>query len=230
MDDMDDMDELEAQVAQLPDRMKEEWHEICGYHSIKTAQEVFEEFIKRYDECKGPTLNEFLSMPDTAYTEWQYWKYCQRYYQDFKQKSFSQVWTEFKDYWQLDTLESKLIFKEMELLSDNMRHEWRLKYRFRYPHVYEEFQRGYELKSKAQLWKEFKEIWEIDVANYNEDKMTRMLDFISRIEWDSREDYRDNYPRNFFEYREDSNYHSYDSFSTLQQYEICLDWEDYRNE
>ena len=222
-------DPLEAYVSQLPDRMKEEWYCILEYHSSKTALQAFDDFKKRYDEFRGPIVNEFLSIPATAYTEWRYWKYMRRYELDFGKKSFSQVWGEFKDFWQLDTLESNLIFKEMELLSENMLQEWRFKYQFRYPHVYEEDQRGYRLKSKAQLWEEFKDIWRIDVANYNEDRMKRMLAYISRIQCDS-DDYRDSYPRNFFDYRENANYHSYDSYSILEKYEICQNWENYRSE
>lgn len=53
------------------------------------------------------------------------------------------------------------MFKEMELLSDNMLREWRIKYTNEYPHVYEgEYwgrQKAKKDKTKVEMWEEFKE-------------------------------------------------------------------------
>ena len=128
--------------------------------------------------------------------------------------------------------ESKVMFKEMELLSENMISEWRLKYNFVYPHVYEKDYNHYSCvqRVKSQLWKEFKEIWEIDISDYNEIKYNEMIKYINEIECESSENYFKEYPRNFFEFRENANYHSFDSYSILEQFEICEDWEHYREQ
>jgi hypothetical protein len=123
------------------------------------------------------------------------------------------------------------MFKEMELLSENMLEEWRLKYNFVYPHVYQRdminyncLQRDYRLKSKAQLWEEFKEIWEIDILDYNEIKYNEMKEYIGEISCDD-ENYFKDYPRNFYEHCENANYHSFDGYSAIEQFEICENWE-----
>jgi hypothetical protein len=148
----------------------------------------------------------------------------------------TEVWKEFKEFWQYNSKETILMFNEMELLSEKMIREWRLKYKFKYPHVYEiddnhcsGVQREYELKSKSQLWIEFKEIWEIDILDYNEEKYNEMAKYINEIEGDL-EDYRKRYPRNFYDFRENANYHSFDSYSILEKFEICEDWAGYRIE
>lgn len=218
---------VKVEIEKLPERLQEEWQSVVEYYSEKKDTVVFEEFKKRYDNFKGKTIEELLCMPRVVYREWQKWKYDKCYQTDFKtvlgwknkvemEKSLTEVLEEFKKFWQYDSKESKMMFKEMELLSDGMIQEWRLKYSFLYPHVYERYDCDYHLKSKAQLWEEFKEIWEIDVSDYNEDKYKEMTKYIREIECD--------YPSNFYEYRKNANYHSFDSYSILEQFEICEDW------
>jgi hypothetical protein len=230
---------LKVEIAALPERIRKEWASVCRFYSSKTDVQVFEDFKNRWDNFKGRTVNEFLSVSDAVYTQWKIWQYKNDYDINFEkdsgsEKSLTEVWNEFKLFWEWDTEESKVMFKEMELLSENMLREWRIKYSFDYPYVYEKddnhyscVQRDYRLKSKVQLWDEFKEIWEIDIDNYNEDKYNEMSEYVNEIECDS-ENYFKDYPRNFFEFRENANYHSFDSYSIIEQFEICEDWESHR--
>jgi hypothetical protein len=216
---------LKAEVAKLPERIQKEWGSVCQYYSSKTDIQVFEEFKNRWDEFKGPAVEEFLSVSNAVYIQWKLWMYKNHYDAGFK-KTLTEVWNEFKVFWELDIEESKVMFKEMELLSENMLDEWRMKYNFDYPHVYERddnhwscVQRDYHLKLKAQLWDEFKEIWEIDTSDYNEDKYKEMSKYVSEIQCEDSD--------KFFSYCEDANYHSFDSYSLLEQFEICEQYEQY---
>lgn len=204
---------LQVQIAELPKRLQEEWCDKSRYYSDKKDVEVFEEFKQSWESFQGPVVEEFLSVSNSVYIQWKNWKSINRYYTGFKNKTLMQVWNEFKLFWQLETEESKIMFEEMELLSKNMLHEWYFKYEFHYPHVYEERQSwaNYHLKSKAQLWDEFKEIWEIDLDNYNEFKYEEMMEFVNKIKGS----------RKFFSYCENANYHSFDSYSLFEKFEIC---------
>jgi hypothetical protein len=155
------MESLKVEISKLPERIQKEWVSVCRFYSSKTDVQVFEDFKKRWDDFKGQTVDEFLSVSDVVYTQWKVWKYKNNYDINFKkgsgiEKSLTEVWNEFKLFWELDTEESKLMFKEMELLSENLLCEWRMKYSFDYPHVYESdfsevgcVQRDYHLKSKG---------------------------------------------------------------------------------
>lgn len=240
----DKSESVKSQVAKLPENLQKEWYTVTRYHSDK-KDTVFEEFKKRYDNFEGPTIEEFLAIPKVVYTEWENWKYSKGYHTNFKEyikkyrsndtevkiKTLTEVWNQFKEFWQYNSdVASKVMFSEMELLSENMIREWRFKYNFTYIHVYEEYNSKYETyskKSKAQLWEEFKEIWEIEIDNYNEEKYNEMVKYIGEIECDDENYFKD--PQNFYEYCEDSNYHSFGSYSVLEQFEICEDWERYRD-
>jgi hypothetical protein len=220
---------IKSEIAKLPEFLKKEWYSVCQYYSSKSDIQVFEEFKKRWDNFEGPMVEEFLSFPNVVYVEWESWKY-RNGYDGIVEKSLTEVLTEFKNFWEYDKPESKMMFKEMELLGKRMLREWRYKYNFTYAHVYEGYNGSdYRLKSKAQLWYEFKEIWEIDTSNYNEDKYKEMSEFVNEIQCDDY-NYSKDYPRNFFDFCENSNYHSFDSYSILEQFEICEDWERYRED
>ena len=158
------------EVANLPEILQKEWECVAGYYSEKEDTDVFEEFKKRYDNFKGKTIEEFLAIPKVVYTEWENWKYRKNYETKFKGyvhpseryrytekewlEKFKTKWNEFKEFWQYNTEESNIMFKEMGLLSKNMIEEWRLKYNFAYIHVYEGYDSNYKVyskKSKAQL-------------------------------------------------------------------------------
>lgn len=241
---------IKEQVANLPEILQKEWVCVAGYYSSKSDTIMFEEFKKRYDNFEGKTIEEFLTIPKVVYTEWEKWKFLNGYETGFNtdinergwkvkskvEKSLYQVFSQFKEFWQYDSEATKVMFKEMEFLSEEMRHEWALKYNFVYPHVYQKdmnhyscVQRDYRLKSKAQLWEEFKEIWKIDILDYNENMYSEMSKYISEIGCDSKNYFKE-YPQNFFEFRENGNYHSFDSYSIIEQFEICEEWELYRLE
>jgi hypothetical protein len=217
--------DLKSQIDKLSKRLQKEWACTSRYYSSKTDTEVFEEFKKRWEQFEGLSVQEFLNVSDVIYTEWTFWKYKNHYDTNFKiaNKFFTEVWNEFKIFWELNTAESKVMFKEMELLSENMLHEWRMKYSFDYPRVYEnDVQRNYDytLKSKTQLWDEFKEIWEIDISNYNEDKYEKMIVYVSEFQGED----------GFYRFRENANYHSFDSYSLLEQFEFCEYYDKNRRE
>jgi hypothetical protein len=222
---------LKMEIANLPKVLQKEWQSVVVYHSSKSDTTVFEEFKERYDNFEGPTIEEFLAIPKVVYTEWENWKYRNNYENVLESRqTLTEVWNEFKEFWQYDSNESKIMFKEMELLSEKMLREWRFKYNFVYNHIYEGYNTKYEVyskKSKAQLWEEFKEIWEIDILDYNENKYNEMIKYISETECDDSNYYKE-YPQNFFEFLENSNYDSFDSYSVLEQFEICEDWDGYR--
>ena len=110
------------------------------------------------------------------------------------------------------------MFQEMDQIkmSNRMYNEWHMKSNFDFPHIYEEEEQetDYYLKSKVELWKEFKEVWEIDIENYNEDKYKEMADFINEIK-------SNDHDQQFYYYRENANYHSFDSYSIFEQFDIC---------
>ena len=132
---------------------------VTRYYSKKNELQVFEDFKKYYDNFEGKTIEDFLTIPKVLFVEWEKWKYKNGYETQVNEKSFTEVINEFKEFWEFNSEETNVIFKEMELLSENMICEWRLKYNFEFPHVYEKdynhfscVQRDYHLKSKAQLW------------------------------------------------------------------------------
>ena len=203
---------IKNQIDNLSDRLQKEWYKTSEYYSSKTYIQVFNDFNERYNNFDGIDIKEFLCMPNVLYIEWEHWMYRNGYYRC--DKTFIVLWNEFKIFFEFYNPESKVMFQEMELLGENMLSEWRFKYYQYYPHVYEKNVSCYLKKSKAQLWNEFKEIWEIDILNYNENKYTEMDEYISEI--------IDN--EKFYEYCEDSNYHSFDSYSIIEQFEICKEF------
>ena len=217
---------INHEVEKLPKNLQKEWYYKVSFYSTKKDSELFEDFKKRYDNFTGTAIEEFVNIPEVVYSEWQNWKCIQNY--EIKQM-FSQAWFDFKNFWDYDNPKTKVMFDEIKLLSKNMIYEWRLKYNFDYPHVYEKnyyhtVQINYRLKTKVQLWDEFKEIWEIDTMDYNEDRYNEMIEYIYEIVCDNTNYFKD-YPRNFYEYREDANYHSFDSYSVIEKMEICEYWE-----
>jgi hypothetical protein len=206
------------------ENLKKEWRNV-----IEEKRKL--KFKKEYENYKGDAMDEFNDVPEVVYKEWEYWKMKCGYLPTLGKK-FSEVWKEFKEYWQYDKSETKKMYEEMKLLSDGMLREWRMKYTEEYPDVYDEeaFWNGKKKeKTKAEMWGEFKEKWGIDVENYNDDLYKEMEKYICEIECDA-EDYCKDYPRNFFDYRENGNNHSYDSYSIWEQYEIAKEWKEYRDE
>lgn len=173
------------------------------------------------------------------YAEWEEFKYRKygntgfRESKDRSLKKFGEAWREFKEFWQWGTPETERVFKEMEHMSGDMKREWRLKYNFVFPGVYEELSwtsRNVEKllkKTKGELCEEFKEFWDLDVNDYDEHILKEMLKYIRETGCDNQ-DYGREYPRNFYEFRENGNYHSYDCYSIYKKNEICEEWNEYK--
>lgn len=182
-----------TEVQKLPEILYKEWYMLVCNNQTEDITD-FEDFKKLYNNFEGTTIEEFLDMPENIYWEWCEWREYNNLEVDFNEKTFTEVWDEFKEFWQYNSEESKVMFKEMDLLSESMTQEWRLKYNFVYPHVYEEnYQENFtnyrllgdklklqsELydefrdicrpeflkKTKAQLWEEFKDTWQLEFGN-----------------------------------------------------------------
>ena len=199
------------ELSKLPEFIQKEWLTVTKYFSKKSECVLFEEFKKRYDNFEGTTIEELICIPE-LYIEWVDWKSWKGFDMSFP-KSLTEVLNDFKLFWQYDSEETKVMFKEMRLLSENLLGEWRYEYKYN----------NDDCLSKVRLWEEFKNNYEIDVLNYNEEKYNEMVKYIDNTLCDNT-DYFEEYPRNFFDYREDSNYHSFDDYPTLKRFEICESW------
>jgi hypothetical protein len=225
--------EKETVTEMLTENVLKDFNNVLKYHSRDSKEERMLRFKTTYEDFTGTAIDEFNQMPNVVYKEWDYWKMVKGYIPELG-KPFSEVWNEFKAYWQYDNEETKVVFKEMELMSNNMLTEWRMKYTDQYPHVYEDDYwnttrnaRNRKAKSKAEMWEEFKEKWGMDVENYNEHTFNQMNAYINDTLCDT-DDYCREYPRNIYEYRENANYHSFDSYSIWEQYQICQQWEEHK--
>lgn len=222
---------MSEEISLLPERLKKEWYKINEYYSIFTKEKQYMDFKNKWNDFKGKEIDEFLSVSYAIIKEWDFYGYKNYSYSNIESnKPFSEIWNKFKLYWQLDSKESNTMIKEMELLSDNMLREWRYKYNFTYTYVYEDYNIRYDdliKKNKSELWNEFKTKWDIDPNNYDENMYEEMENEINKIENELSDTNFKEYPKNFYDYREDANYHSYDSYSILEKYEICKDWETY---
>lgn len=104
---------VKMEIANLPEVLQ--WQCVVRYYSSKSDTMVFQEF-KNFE---GPTIEEFLAIPKVVYTEWENWKYSKSYETDFihageryrytekewlenqgKTKTFTEVFCEFKEFWQ----------------------------------------------------------------------------------------------------------------------------------
>lgn len=181
--------------------------------------------IKFSEYYQGKYIQEFIDLPEIVYNEWRYYSRM-----EYNVGTFDEEFKNFKDSWQYNTSETQQVFNEMKLLSNTLTTEWRIKYTFHSIYIYESYEScrkgDYESKTKAQLWDEFKKIWDLDPENYSEYLLSEYQELIYECDKDSETIYFENYPRTFWEFREDSNYHSYDSYSVLEQYRICQEWKD----
>lgn len=216
--------------------------ELEGQNEVSLKGNLLEEYIDPYtnkktfqDYYKGELITEFTELPQIVYNEWRYWKneYNRRMFKPVEKDTFDVYFQAFKDYWQFGTPETNKVFEEMKLLSDTLLLEWRYKYTFAYREVYENNHYmalenvNNNNKSKAAHWEEFKMIWDLEPNDYSEvllEEYNKLIN-VSLRDYDTK--YFDKYPRNFWEYRENANYHSFDSYSILKQFEICEDWKRY---
>jgi hypothetical protein len=102
--------------------------------------------------------------------------------------------------------------REVGLLSVGMLREWRYKCNFvSYPYIFEGV--SYEMGDETviKLWGEFKEIWCIDVCDYDESKYNEKVRCITEIYFDE----------DFLDYLRGSNHERFNEYSVIEQYEIC---------
>ena len=196
----------EIEMIKFPKRILEEWQRIRQYYSPKSKQEVWEDFKKAWDP-DFVFVKENLDVPETANTEWKFWR--DNIYHG--KESLEKQWEIFKTFWNLGSDETNIVFEEMSNLSTGLLREWRYKYNFKYTHVYEGYNNVDYSKSKAQMWEEFKDIWDLDMDAYDEYEYNRMIK--------ETEGEVDDYDA-WYNFRENANYHSYDSYSVRERYEI----------
>jgi hypothetical protein len=217
-------------------RIKDEFENDFSYNETLSKTQLVNEFEKSWNNYERDLVNEFLQVNDAVNREWK--EYKRKNYPNYlirnvendisNYSKMTDMWSAFKRFWELNTMESNLMFEEINYInmSDGMLREWRIKYNFKYPYVYELDNRAkygniinenYLSKTKFQLWNDFREIWNIDLQNYTEYKFTKMCKFINDI-YINDEDYK------FFHYCQKNNYHNFEIFSILQQYEICKDY------
>lgn len=201
-------------TEQSIDFLKIEWESESKlyYNGDKPKQ-----FNSIYD-VSSTTVQEMMCMTPCMHKEWLFLKYNEiRGSILHSSKKLDEVWGNFKQSWDLFSPETNQMFKEIELLSDEMLIEWRMKYTYEFPHVYEkEDYINYKViynKKRTVMWEEFKTIWDTDPQNYDESLYNSLKEEIQRY-FDDHDYYR------WRSFLTDSNYHSYDSYSLLQKHEI----------
>lgn len=247
-----------TEVQKLPEILYKEWYMLVCNNQTEDITD-FEDFKKRYNNFEGEIIEEFLDMPENVYWEWCEWREYKDYQLDFNEKTFTEAWDEFK-FWQYNSEESKVMFKEMDLLSESMNQEWRFKYNFVYPHVYEEnYQKNFKnyrllsenklklkselydefrdicrpeflKKSKAQLWKEFKDTWQLEF----QDKLyNEKVEYINEVKNDFLDIPIENYDFDNRPAEQDefkTLLDNFDKMSVLMQYDICEKWQEQEQE
>lgn len=212
------------------DNLRKELNFIFRYRWSEHSDEVrMEKFKEVYS---GPLLEEFNAMCPVVYEQWEYWKYyIGRRGTQKLECHFSKPWTEFKEYWQYDTPETKKMFEEMSLLNQGLLDEWQGMYSGRHCSVY-----GLDYverkNSKTYLWERFKEKWDENYAGKHEDDSKKWDYEVSNKKYEDMKKYVNEIsgddPRNFYEYCENVHYPFFHQYSILEQYELCQQWEDDR--
>ena len=202
----------------LSTRLQEEFSLVDRYYSRIPRGERLAEFERTISEHPD-IVEEFENIPEALYREWRYYRECNT------EKPWTGIFEVF-----VKTFEPEFPFEQLAKISGELLVEWRLK--CDYESVYEFYSDVYGTpnkntkdfyeKSKTELWNEFVEFWYLDT---NETGLlfpnTSVFDsIVSAIS-----EYEENFDNEeFYEYREDSNYHSYDSYSIAEQYRICKEF------
>jgi hypothetical protein len=198
------------EIESLPKRIHEEWISLNEYYSSKSKEQLWNDFKVEWD-LDSDVVKEILEVVEAMNTEWKYWRRIKH----SPSAGIQKEWSDFKQYWEYPSEETNIVFEEMKLLSYGLLCEWRRKYRYDYPYVYESDDYDQNkvdyTKSKSRLWSEFKRIWELDPSDYSEFEYEYMVDKIEKGKYD----YHD-----WYDFRTDNNYHSYDSYSVRERYEI----------
>lgn len=193
--------------------LEKEWESENGWHY---SGDKMEKFNKIYD-ISYHIVQEMLQMSSCMHKEWLFFKHKEvQALILHDSKKLDEIWNKFKKEWNLFSNETNQMFKEMELLSEKLLQEWRYKYTYEFPHVYEKedymYSRVNHNKQRTTMWEEFKEIWGLEPQNYNED-------FLEELLKDTENDF-ESYEEEWYEFLIEGNYHSYDSYSLLEKNEI----------
>jgi hypothetical protein len=126
--------------------------------------------------------------------------------------NMKEQYIQFKLEWDIGSKETNKMLDEMIsiAMSKDLDHEWRLMHNNKRPNGYHNVLG----KSKFELWESFKEMWKLNIFNYNEDVFKNKQKVINDCLINDT----------FQEYLTDSNYHSFDTYSVLEQYSVCSDF------
>ncbi|KAJ3253633.1 hypothetical protein HK103_000421 [Boothiomyces macroporosus] len=189
-----------AESSMLCPRLKDEWLYRCSYHDSRSDLEIWGEFKSIWLE--SPIIDEIIECAEQVNVEWKYWRTNNRIFDHID--NLESIWTKFKEYWEFLDPNVSQVFYEMSYLSEDLLWEWRYMYGYRYPYIY-----GHEEKPKTVLWKEFKQIWNIDISDYNEEQIRIMKSEMSLGEhFEGWEPFKK------------ANCPTFDALSILEQYEI----------
>lgn len=213
------------------ERISEEWKASRRFYSIipnDTRKANFDKIL----EDSPDLVNELENLHPALYREWRHYRSihysCDEAASAAKFGSranhFREEFLKFLKLYPNDFPFDQLIKLDGEILN-----EYRLK-SSGYEHSYEEWidyemykPRNfkcipYESKTKTELFEEFKTFWHLDVDENNEPSPdfpnTRVFYEIYNAVLHFEE------TKEFFEYCEDSNYHSFDSYPIIEQYRI----------
>lgn len=195
-------------------RLQEIWFKEYSLDSRKPREKLFEEFKEKW---LIEELLETIPIVFKLFNQHRIINFNKNPEKFEKSKEdIAELWKDFKIEWDFYSEESTSMFNEIANLSQGMFDEWVAKYTFEAPEVYEETLKFDKNKPKIQLWKEFKEIWEIGWF-HNELKYNELL---MELEDDIATDI---YKRKMWELYHDKKYYNY---CLLKKYKIWCDFLD----
>ena len=221
--------------ALFNEKLMEELASENGFYSRKSEAERTRDFKKWWeigeDGSIGDTAMEILKMNKDIIDEWRYWKERKGFYYvtGDEKITLKELWSNFKENWQFEETLAAGVFDEMAKLCGGLLWEWRFKYTYAYTHVYEKDSPVDYNKTKIQLWKEFKDIWgdgnvSDDIDDFINDINFEYKSMSDAIEGDPNYNDNDEAYQAWINYRENANYHSYDSYSMREQYDIWVEF------
>lgn len=197
------------------ERISEEWKASSRFYSRIPKHTRKANFDKILEESPD-LINELENLHPALYREWRYYRGIHCRCDDFREgfKKFLKMYPKDFPFDQLIKLDGEIL-NEYRLKSSGYEHsyeEW-IDYEMYKPRNFKCI--PYESKTKTELFEEFKSFWYLDVVeNDSEFPNTCVFNDIYNevIHFDGTEE--------FFEYCEDSNYHSFDSYPIIEQYRI----------
>ena len=230
---------ISTELEKLPVHLKTEWFHVREWHSSISKDNIWKNFktlwdIKITDDCcsLGPVAKEISEMSDSVYNQWKIWtKLGYKFHEELvsslvhknaikiKDVNLSKILDSFKSEWDWDNPATSVMFAEMSHLSEKMLHEWYQYYDGDYGYIYSYTDGMTYDKTKLELWAEFTEEWGLEFTDgdYSEKYFNEMLEELKGICNLNHRMYK-----KWYDFLEDSNYHSYDSYPIKEQYEIWI--------